>query len=610
MPLARPRRNTIVIGLLAGLGLLILLGGVWGVFRSRSPEPISVRQEFQDSPRSHRDERFVGSDVCRQCHAGHGDRWVQSAHNLALADIDLAAEPPDGEFAHPASGRNYRILRRDGQFWHQEWLPTTTEPLLLAEHPMRAVIGSGHFSRSYLWCDGEFWMESPATWYAARQEWGISPGYDVFNHGFERPIDLRCIRCHAGQVEAIDASVHRLDVQVASVDCERCHGPGDRHVALRQRGNAKDPVEEFIVHPAKLSRELQIDLCAQCHLHGDATVELAGGGVADFQPGQPLSQFQVHFALDFGSREMAVVGHVEQMKLSRCYTESQTLTCTTCHDPHGRLPTDAAVDHRASCLTCHSEQSCSIEPAVRRQQQPADDCAECHMPRVPTEIPHFAFRHHRIGRHTGDAVAPPAKSSSSPGRLVPLDDLSHLTAAQRDRVFGLAGVQLLTHSSARDHGAAYAALAQEHLERAAAAGAGDAEVQAALARLLWPTDPERAKALAEQALASAGASADVRSAALFALARSAGQRDIVSAIPYWEQLVKLRRYGDAWHALGRGYRVQGRLSEAIAAVQKAVEISPERPDFRRTLAGCLSTAGDEAAAKRNLEWAARLEGRR
>lgn len=97
---------------------------------------------------------------------------------------------------------------------------------------------------------------------------------------------------------------------------------------------------------------------------------------------------------------------------------------------------------------------------------------------------------------------------------------------------------------------------------------------------------------------------------MFALARSAGQRDIVSAIPYWEQLVKLRRYGDAWHALGRGYRVQGRLSEAIAAVQKAVEISPERPDFRRTLAGCLSAAGDDAAARQSLEWAARLEGRR
>jgi hypothetical protein len=599
-----PRRlavTTILILLAASLAT-----GVWWL--NRQPPhvplvlPVSTRLDRFAST-----EKYVGNQVCRQCHVDHGETWRQSPHGRALGDVDLAAEPPDGEFTHAASGRSYSILRRDGELWHQEWLTAGGERLLLGEHPMRATIGSGHYSRSYLWCDGDFWMESPATWYAARSEWAISPGYDVYNQGFERPIDIRCIRCHAGRVEAIDGSVHRLNVHVAAVDCERCHGPGERHVLARQQGLTEEPADSTLVHPARLSRERQIDLCAQCHLHGDATVELEGDLAARFRPGLRLADFQVHFALHQGDREMSVVGHVEQMQHSRCYTESKTLTCTTCHDPHGRAAADSVVDHRASCLTCHTEQACSLPVETRRQQEPADDCTVCHMPRVATDIPHFAFRHHRIGKHRPPPPSEPQSPASKPGRLEPLDDLSHLTEAERERAFGLAAVQLLLHPSARDHGVEYATQGRQHLERALSAGVNDAEVHAALAYLLWQMEPVRASAHAQSVLNAPRASAEARSGALFALGRMAGQRDVVSAIPYWEQLVTLRRYGDAWHALARGYLLQGRAEDALQAARKAVEISPERPDFRRTLARCFATSGDADAARNALETGQRLE---
>jgi tetratricopeptide (TPR) repeat protein len=229
------------------------------------------------------------------------------------------------------------------------------------------------------------------------------------------------------------------------------------------------------------------------------------------------------------------------------------------------------------------------------------------MPRVPTEISHFAFRHHRIVRHPPREDSSAKPKPSAPGRLVPLDDLSHLTDAERERAFGLAAVQLLTHPSARDHGAAYAEQAERHLERALAAGADDAEVHAALARLLWQVDPSRARAHAERVLQFDEASAEARGAALYTLARTSAQHDLVSAIPYWEQLVALRRYGDAWHALGRAYALQGRTADAVAALEKAVSISPARPDFRRTLAAVLSAAGDAAGANRCVESAEGLE---
>ena len=67
-----------------------------------------------------------------------------------------------------------------------------------------------------------------------------------------------------------------------------------------------------------------------------------------------------------------------------------------------------------------------------------DNCVACHMPQSPTEIPHFAFTHHRIGLH--DVDQPPVDKGIE--SLVPLVDLSHLPKIEQDRLLGLAYLQL------------------------------------------------------------------------------------------------------------------------------------------------------------------------
>ena len=133
-------------------------------------------------------------------------------------------------------------------------------------------------------------------------------------------------------------------------------------------------------------------------MRGPATVLVRGRKINDFRPGLPLTDFRVDYLRDSGA-SMKVTGHFEQMYLSRCYTQSTNLTCTTCHNPHDKpSKKKQAAYYRSKCMACHeTDGGCKLPEPKRFAQSPQNDCVSCHMPRVDTDIPHFAFTHHRIG---------------------------------------------------------------------------------------------------------------------------------------------------------------------------------------------------------------------
>ena len=141
--------------------------------------------------------------------------------------------------------------------------------------------------------------------------------------GFERPVIAECLVCHTGQVEAVDHSPQRLRIHEMSIGCERCHGPGSLHIA-HWKSHTQPPLErsklgdDTIVNPTRLSRDLEVDVCAQCHLHSAAVVEVRGRTIHDFRPGLPLSEFRVDYRFAQTHESMTEVGHLEQLLRSRC----------------------------------------------------------------------------------------------------------------------------------------------------------------------------------------------------------------------------------------------------------------------------------------------------
>jgi hypothetical protein len=604
-------RNLHSTRLKACTGLAVCAGAIvgWLLLRDRGDRsdppalPPPAASEFLNSRPG---AQYIGIRACAACHPGEHESFLLTAHSAALAEIDLGEEPEGGEFTHAATGRCYRVYREGGELRHREFVPTADgSELTLADYPMRYVIGSG-FSRSYLAEPDGFLVESPATWYASKPGWGISPGYDRYNSGFERPAEIRCIQCHVGRVDSVDGSLQRLKIHAQEIDCERCHGPGSLHAARWEgKSEALDGADLTIVNPRRLPRAEREAVCAQCHLHSAATVEIRGRNMADYRPSLRLSDFRVYYGLTTPNEGMDVVGHVEQMRLSRCYQASEVLTCTTCHHPHSKPAEDERVEfYRSKCLNCHAESACRLEPVERRRKTAADDCVVCHMPQVPTDIVHFAFTHHRIGNHDPEAKR---AESFEVGTLTPLDDVSHLPSIELDRCLGLGYVQLADSNGHNEHAGVYLGRAQRILERVRQRGIRDADVDAALARLNWGRDPQRTIEYAESVLMSDGPSPDARTTALFTLAGTyVEQKEWKLARKPLEQLVRIRRYADAWSMLSLCREREGDLSGAIEAAQQAGEIAPHRAELETRLAELYRRSGDETQAAAHERRAARL----
>lgn len=598
---SRPR--TLIWRAVTVLSFVGCVAGLLAWYRTTTSSAVEITAlpAIRQSPFTNTDATvaYVGSQACKSCHEEAHDSYLRTAHSKALMELDPANEPPDGEFTDAVSKKTYRIQRRDGQMFHEESIMAENgSRIVLSEFPVRYVIGSGRFSRSYLIEMDDFLYESPATWYAARPGWALSPGYEHHNVGFQRPVEFRCLSCHAGRIDPVDNSPQRVHFHSLVIDCERCHGPGAQHVAHWEKLPEKSPHEEVdftIVNPAHLARELSEDICAQCHLHSAATVENPGRRLHDYRPGLWLSDFVTHYGKKNADDGMQVVGHMEQMRLSECYQKSETLSCTTCHDPHSiHEPVEQSRQYRMACLQCHSEQACSEQQDVRLAGGRNDDCIACHMPPTDTEIPHFAFTHHRIGIHREhrDAVEPSAASE-----LAPLSDTSWQPKSIQKRNLGLAYLQFSDAPGQAPFAAEYSRLATSILANSDRLQPGDSEVQAALSRLFWNKSVANTLRYAELAKSSSDLSPEAEATIAYTIGTTQfSEGRMAEALPWLKRTTELRPTADVWYMLSLCYEQAGDSMRALSAADRAVTLAPDRPRFLEQRIKQLSNTGNTSEA--------------
>ncbi len=527
--------------------------------------------------------RPVGSAACVSCHEGEHASYHRTGMAWSTAAVDPTKEAADATFTHAASGRNYEVARQDGQLRLRETrVAADSPPVVVNDFPLTYVVGSGRHAKTYLIEDGGFFVESPVSWYRSRG-WAMSPGYDYPTHlGFQRPITNRCLFCHVGQFEVQGDALNRYTITEAAIGCERCHGPGSLHVAERTRRLPVPPGPEgdrTIVNPRRLSRELSEAICQQCHLSAELAVTARGRTPADFRPGLPL-QDVIHVFEPVGRGDgMTVTGHVEQLHQSPCYQQSATLTCTTCHNPHGfPEPRDRVEHYRAACLSCHAEAACKLAPDLRRTQSPEDDCAHCHMPTGATDIPHIAFSHHRIGIHKPNPpswgpMAPPPGAEVKPfAEYEPFHDLSRFDPLDQKRSLGLAHRQAIAIAAGGPAAAEHDRRAFQLLAEVWDAGVRDGPVGAALSTLVNRSGGNSVP-FAEAALADPVLDGNDRCIAVAQLGNDAlRSRDYERAAGHIRTLTRLRRDAGDWAGLARIERFFGREAEAIRLMEEAARI--------------------------------------
>ncbi len=359
---------------------------------------------------------YVDTATCRSCHHRIYDEYQKTTMGRAfyLPDPEKMVEDwsENNSYYHEPSQRQYEMTRRGDKFYVRRYqLDAQGRPIHHLEKQVTHVMGSGARARSYIHQTPNGRMvELPISWYAQENSWGMAPGYDKPDHaGFTRIITNRCMFCHNGYpFSAMKADRPGWDHDPSfigeipmGIDCQRCHGPGEEHIREAYNPTSLERVRKTITNPARLGAERQLDICMQCHLETPfrtpKSVLRFGRSFYSYRPGEPLSDYIVHFDYEEGTGhedDFLIVSAAYRLRKSACFQQSSKMTCTTCHDPHESLPpSERAAHYRQVCLGCHE---------VESHFQSAD-CTECHMPaRRTKDVVRVVMTDHFIQRSKPD----------------------------------------------------------------------------------------------------------------------------------------------------------------------------------------------------------------
>lgn len=343
------------------------------------------KEEKKDGAASPDNEpAFAGSESCAGCHKNIYDKHLQTAHYLT-------SRPPleqyiKGSF-HPDENKyffNRSVLvameKREDGFYQVEYF----KELEKKARRIDMVVGSGTMGQSFLnYRDSKF-FQLPITYFSAAKTWSNSPGFPdkvVFN----RVITSRCLECHTSYASVTSPPGKEPETFdnnriIYGVDCEKCHGAAVKHVQFHAQ-NPTDTIAKFIINPATLTREQNLDLCASCH----------GGRLQKTKPsfsytvGAKLSD---HFLVDTTPpRTETIDVHANQyglLRASPCFKNSITMTCTTCHNTHENERGNTLLFSQR-CMDCHGKgpgKDCKLKKTVGKAIN--KNCVDCHMPLQPS----------------------------------------------------------------------------------------------------------------------------------------------------------------------------------------------------------------------------------
>ncbi|WP_076345734.1 tetratricopeptide repeat protein [Paludisphaera borealis] len=325
---------------------------------------------------------YTSAVSCRPCHASIYESQQYSRHALTFQDRwkspTASKHKAEGEIPDPISTRvRHRLTNDHG---------TTTLETTVDDQTYRAIVqyvlGSGNHGETLVVKDAHDELREGRVSYHAKQEkWSKTIGHtdlppDAIGY-LGRPITedfaRKCVHCHTTTASSVLTPAPERPHD-RGIGCERCHGPGGNHL----KAIALGLTDRAIVRPSAATADEVTNLCAQCH--------------------SPVSPTMSPDSPDF------IRFQAPSLVKSRCYKESGSLSCVSCHNPHQNVATSSTA-YEAVCLKCHSATK-DADPTSRGARDASmgaicpvnqtEGCLNCHMPKIPEAVPNAEFTDHFI----------------------------------------------------------------------------------------------------------------------------------------------------------------------------------------------------------------------
>ena len=354
--------------------------------------------------------KFVGRQVCADCHPEEHQLWQGSHHDLAMQAADESTVLGDFEnSAFTYAGVTSTFFKRGTKFFVRTDGPEGE----LQEYEIAYTFGAVPLQQYLIQFPGGRYQALSICWDTRTTEEGGQRWFHLYpdeevNHedplhwtGLYHNWNHMCSECHSTNVRKnYSLEEDRFETSWSEIDvsCESCHGPGSRHVKWAEAAPAgvasskavdmglpvrlkdnDEAVWSFVGDTgiAKRSKprgsHIQVETCGRCHSRRSLLHE-------DYVHGQPLMDTHrpsllrdtLYHADGQILDEVYVYGSFLQSKMYHA-----GVTCSDCHDPHSlRL---YGSGNRA-CAGCHlPEKFDTPSHHFHQSDSRGASCVECHM---------------------------------------------------------------------------------------------------------------------------------------------------------------------------------------------------------------------------------------
>jgi hypothetical protein len=310
---------------------------------------------------------------CATCHAK--ESAMQPATSMAhaaetVAECGILRAHPH---LHLRLGRfDYTIDRKGDQSIY-----TVSDGAATLTVPIRYAFGLGEAGQTYIFQkDGEY-FESFVSFYKALDGLDITIGdqslrpsglADAAGRKIGAQEMALCFSCH--NTNAMQNGTLAEAKMIPGIQCERCHGPSENHLAGLKTGDSQLFAMKKLT---AMSAEDSAQFCGGCHRTWQFVAEHGPHGVGNvrFQP--------------------------YRLTNSKCFdVDDARISCMSCHNPHQTVDRVAA-DYDAKCQACHAAAgSARAKAGAKLCPVGTRDCTGCHMPKVELPGSHHQFTDHDI----------------------------------------------------------------------------------------------------------------------------------------------------------------------------------------------------------------------